>query len=61
MKIRITRIAAALFLTTYCLLPTFSSAQPGSLDLSFGTGGIVTTPVGSGDDVGQFSRHSNRW
>jgi uncharacterized delta-60 repeat protein len=50
MKIRITRIAAALFLTTYCLLPTFSSAQPGSLDLSFGTGGIVTTPIGSGND-----------
>jgi uncharacterized delta-60 repeat protein len=52
MKIRITLIAAALLLTTYCLLPTFSFAQPGSLDLSFGTGGIVTTPVGSYDDVG---------
>jgi uncharacterized delta-60 repeat protein len=46
MKTRITRIASALLLTTYCLLPTFSFAQPGSLDLSFGTGGIVTTPIG---------------
>jgi uncharacterized delta-60 repeat protein len=52
MKTRITRIAAALLLTTYCLLPTFSFAQPGSLDLSFGTGGIVTTDFGSSADLG---------
>ena len=50
MKTRITRIAAALLLTTCCLLPTFSFAQPGSLDLSFGTGGIVTTDFGSDYD-----------
>jgi uncharacterized delta-60 repeat protein len=31
----------------------------GALDLTFGTGGIVTTSVGSG--AGLFSRHSNRW
>jgi uncharacterized delta-60 repeat protein len=52
MKTRITRIAAALLLTTYCLLPTFSFAQPGSLDLSFGTGGVVTTDFGGFDDGG---------
>lgn len=32
---------------------TFQSfAQPGSLDLTFGTGGIVTTTIGNGDDYG---------
>ncbi len=33
------------------LFPVLSSAQPGTLDLNFGSAGIVITPIGSGNDV----------
>lgn len=34
------------------LLPTFLLAQPGTLDVTFGSGGIVTTSIGSNYDIG---------
>jgi uncharacterized delta-60 repeat protein len=52
MKKSITSYATALLLIAPGLLPTFSYAQPGSLDLSFDNDGKVTTTIGSGDDDG---------
>jgi len=41
------------FLFAACILTSgIATAQPGSLDNTFGTGGIVTTPIGSGTDEG---------
>ena len=38
-----------LFLAAACILTSgIATAQPGSLDNTFGTGGKVTTPIGSG-------------
>jgi len=36
-----------------CLLAPPTHAAPGDLDATFGTGGKVTTPIGSGDDYGR--------
>src|SRR5437762_1865201 len=52
MKKSITSYATALFLIAVGLLPTFSYAQPGSLDLSFDNDGKVTTDFGSDYDHG---------
>ncbi|MFI5171862.1 MAG: delta-60 repeat domain-containing protein, partial [Chitinophagales bacterium] len=46
-------ISIFLFLTVFSLMPIFSLAQAGFLDLSFGTGGIVTTDFGGSDDEGR--------
>ncbi len=43
------------FIVSSCLniaVTHVASAQPGSLDATFGTGGKVTTPVGSYSDYG---------
>ena len=43
-----------LFLAAACILTSgIATAQPGSLDNTFGTGGKVTTDFGSSDDGGQ--------
>jgi uncharacterized delta-60 repeat protein len=52
MKKSITSYAAVLLLIAAGLLPTFSYAQPGSLDLSFDNDGIVTTAFGNNTDQG---------
>lgn len=46
MKNRFTFIIGALYLISIFALPADSLAQDGSLDLTFGTNGFVTTPVG---------------
>jgi uncharacterized delta-60 repeat protein len=48
MKKSITSYATALLLIVFGLLPTFSYAQSGSLDLSFDNDGKLTTAIGSG-------------
>jgi uncharacterized delta-60 repeat protein/gliding motility-associated-like protein len=52
MEKSITSFATALLLIAAGLLPTFSYAQPGSLDLSFDNDGLVTTVIGGGYDAG---------
>jgi uncharacterized delta-60 repeat protein len=52
MKKSITSFAIPLLLIAGGLLPTFSYAQPGSLDLSFDNDGKVVTDIGSGNDYG---------
>jgi uncharacterized delta-60 repeat protein len=42
-----------LFFTCLYMTACMLSAQPGSLDPAFGTGGILSTSLGSGDDVAQ--------
>jgi uncharacterized delta-60 repeat protein len=48
----IASFATPFLLTVLCLFPTFSFAQPGSLDLSFDNDGKLTTAFGSGSDGG---------
>jgi uncharacterized delta-60 repeat protein len=52
MKKTITSFATALLLIAAGLLPTFSYAQPGSLDISFDNDGKLTTAIGSSYDYG---------
>ncbi len=44
---------STLLVIIICVLSNISMAQNGSLDLTFGTDGIVTTPVGSSNDRGR--------
>jgi len=46
------RRSTAWLLLTACLPVALAQATPGDLDPTFGTGGVVTTPVGAGSDVG---------
>ena len=39
-------------LAGFTLITVHAHAVPGALDTTFGTGGIVTTPIGSGHDNG---------
>lgn len=39
-------------LAAFTLIPTNAHAAPGGLDTTFGTGGKVTTPIGTGHDLG---------
>ncbi len=52
MKIHITLISSVLILSTFLTLPVASLAQDGSLDLTFGTNGFVTTLIGNSQDIG---------
>lgn len=45
-------IRSYFFLSVFMILFTTAYAQPGALDVTFGTAGIVTTPIGTGDDKG---------
>ena len=50
LALRLGYLAGALWLLS---APGLAGAQSGAIDPTFGTGGIVTTPVGSLDDFGQ--------
>ncbi len=45
-------LSLLIFIISIFILPCILQAQPGSLDLSFGTGGKVTTSFSNGDDTG---------
>ncbi len=53
MKKSINLIASALVFSTFFALPVVSMAQDGSLDLTFGTNGFVTTPIGDSVVIGK--------
>jgi len=46
------RVLAALLIVTLLVLPLSALGAPGDLDTTFDTDGIVTTPIGSGNDLG---------
>ncbi|HYV92880.1 MAG TPA: T9SS type A sorting domain-containing protein [Chitinophagales bacterium] len=50
MKQNITLIATVLVISIFFALPLTSLAQDGSLDPTFGTNGVVTTPIGFTDE-----------
>lgn len=45
-------LCSAITFFTFLLISTKTYAQPGTLDVSFGTGGIVQTNIGAGNDRG---------
>ncbi|OFY86022.1 MAG: hypothetical protein A3F72_21500 [Bacteroidetes bacterium RIFCSPLOWO2_12_FULL_35_15] len=53
MRTRNVLIVTVILLLTNCLFSSFSLAQSGSLDNTFGTGGKVTTPIGSSSSNGR--------
>ncbi len=53
MKIKSTLFKTILVLISYFSIPNTSLAQDGSLDLSFDTDGIITTPIGTINDYGK--------
>jgi len=53
MKIELIFTATSMIFSAIFSLPLVSFAQAGTLDLSFGTNGVVTTPFGTGNDLGK--------